>query len=380
MQKNSTPQSDIVQFLRKRDYILVKELGQGGCGKTVLLRDPQIDELLVCKKYVPYSAELRQELFANFVREIKLLYNINHPNIVRVFNYYLYPDNFAGYILMEFIDGSHVDDYLTFQSEKVNEVFQKVVAGFAYLERTGILHRDIRPANIMVQNDGTVKIIDLGFGKRITGSKDFKKSISLNWWCAPPNEFSESRYDFGTEVYFVGKLFEAVIADNEIKQFQYVEILRRMCQKEPSARISSFATIEQEVGSNRFIETTFPDTARAAYRAFADAVCQQITKIQHGAKYVNDPARILTQLEDAYRRFTLEKEVPDAAVVLRCLLAGTYYYRKAGLLVPPVRSFVKLLKNSTDEQNKLIIANLHTRFDAIPRYSEPGPEDDDVPF
>jgi len=75
----------------------------------------------------------------------------------------------------------------------------------------------------------------------------------------------------------------------------------------------------------------------------------------------------------------LEKEAPDAAVVLRCLLAGTYYYKTSGLPVAPIRNFVKLLKNSTEEQNKLVIANLHTRFDAIPRYSEPGP-DDDVPF
>jgi len=73
------------------------------------------------------------------------------------------------------------------------------------------LHRDIRPANILVDNSGTVKIIDLGFGKQIRATKDFDKSLSLNWWCAVPKEFGLGLYDFSTEVYFVGKLFEDLI-------------------------------------------------------------------------------------------------------------------------------------------------------------------------
>jgi len=81
----------IVTFLRKRDYRFVRELGQGACGKTVLLYDEQIDEHLVCKKYAPYSEDSRQELFSGFVREVKLLHKILHHNVVRVFNYYLYP-------------------------------------------------------------------------------------------------------------------------------------------------------------------------------------------------------------------------------------------------------------------------------------------------
>lgn len=380
MPKNTTFQKDIITFLRKRDYVLVKELGQGGCGKTVLLRDPQIDEVLVCKKYVPHIAELRQELFDNFVREIKLLYKINHPNVVRVFNYYLYPQLFAGYILMEFVDGSHVDDYLASQPQNANEVFQKVVEGFAYLESAGILHRDIRPANIMVQQDGVVKIIDLGFGKQVVASKDFKKSISLNWWCPPPNEFTESRYDFATEVYFVGQLFQGIIECNQVGDFQYLDILGRMCQKDPSNRIPRFSSISQEIGSNRFYETSFSDDEREVYRSFADSICNQITKIEAGSKYVNDQERIITQLESAYRSFMLEQHVPDASAVVSCFLPGTYFYKSKGLAVSPVRNFLRLLKTSTVEKNLLIIANLHTRFNAIPRYTDAKAEEDDVPF
>ena len=104
--------TSVVRFLRRRDYSMVKELGRGACGKTVLLYDQQIDEHFVCKKYVPSSEDHRQDLFAGFVREIKLLHKVLHPNVVRIFNYYLYPEQFSGYILMEHVDGPDVDDYL----------------------------------------------------------------------------------------------------------------------------------------------------------------------------------------------------------------------------------------------------------------------------
>jgi|SRR5579863_8716598 len=378
MAKSSNIQDEVIQFLRKRDYILVKELGEGACGKTVLLHDDQIDEDFVCKKYLPYSETERQTLFTNFIREIKLLHRIHHNNIVRVFNYYLYPEQFSGYILMEFVNGQDVDDYLERFPEQTNEIFQQAILGFGYLERAGILHRDIRPGNLMVRDDGVVKIIDLGFGKEIRTSKDFEKSISLNWWCQPPKEFENSRYDFRSEVYFVGKLFEKIIQDNEINHFKYASTLAKMCIRSPEARLSSFAEVEREIGSNQFFEIGFSENELESYRAFAQGLCHQVTKIHNGAKYENDVARIERQLGGVYRAFMLENYVPDAVVVLRCFLEGAYYYRSGGLAVTVVRDFLQLLKSCTEEKRRIVLANLHAKFDAIPRYSKV--DDDDVPF
>lgn len=383
MSKAKTSEDTIIQFLRKRDYVLVKELGQGACGKTVLLHDVQIDEHFVCKKYVPFSETHRQELFANFVREIKLLHKIHHQNIVRVFNYYLYPDQFTGFILMEFVDGEDVDDYLTQFPEQTNEIFLQAISGFSYLERKGILHRDIRPGNVMVSDDGIVKIIDLGFGKEIRNSQDFKKSITLNWWCdEPPIEFENSRYDFGSEVYFVGKLFERIIQEREINHFKYANMLGRMCQRNPKTRIQSFVEIEKEIGSNQFYEIGFTDEEIESYRRFADSLCKHVTKIDSGAKYTDDLTLIQTKLNDVYRSCMLEQWVPDVVTILRCFIVGAYYYRQQASQFPVVnlKDFVHLLKSSTDEKNRIILANLHTKLDAIPRYSESAPAPEDVPF
>lgn len=100
-------EKSIIEFIRKKDFIYVKELCQGACGRTVLLHDDIIEEQFVCKKYQPLYEEDRKLLFKNFVQEIKLLHLVYHLNVVRVFGYYyIYPEQYTGYILMEFIDGS----------------------------------------------------------------------------------------------------------------------------------------------------------------------------------------------------------------------------------------------------------------------------------
>lgn len=372
-------QDNIIEFIRRRDYRFIKELGQGACGKTVLLQDDFINEKFVCKKYFPFSEDHRQELFHNFIREIKLLHQLHHKNVVRVFNYYLYPENFTGYILMEFIDGSDIDEYLDHAPEKTNEIFLQSINGFLHLEAHNILHRDIRPQNIMVNEEGIVKIIDLGFGKQVKYPEDFDKSISLNWWCEPPEEFEDSVYDFRSEIYFLGRLFEKIIQEKGIDHFNYKGILSRMCQMNAQSRIQSFFDIEKEIQNNRFYEIDFSEPEMESYREFANSMQYHINKIENGAKYVDDFERIQTHLEDRYRSIMLEETVPDSASIIGCFLNGPYYYRKSGFPVNVVKQFLHLLKSSTQEKKRIIMANLHTRLDAISRYVHVE-TDDDIPF
>ena len=372
--------NDIVKFLRQRDYQLVRELGQGACGQTVLLFDDLIDEHFVCKKFAPYREERRKELFENFVRETKILHRIYHENVVRVFNYYLYPDALTGYILMEFVEGSDIEDFLASSPEMINEVFLQAISGFQYLEVHGILHRDIRPLNLLVKADGALKIIDFGFGKQVQAPEDFDKSVSLNWWCEPPDEFSGGVYDFGTEVYFVGKLFERIIQENALDDFKYGNLLGKMCQRSPIDRTTSFLEIERNVQSDRFFEIDFSEDEVASYRHFSDALAAQITKIEGGAKFQDDIDRVLTGLENVYRSFMLEETVPDSTAVAGCFIHGVYYRKAAGLSVRVVKNFLQMLKAASPEKRRIIMSNLNMRLNAIPRYDEKTEYDDDIPF
>jgi len=71
------------------------ELGEGSFGKTVLLQDPFINELFVAKKYEPEYGTIKETFYKNFLEEIKILYKLNHRNIVRIYNYYAYENNFT---------------------------------------------------------------------------------------------------------------------------------------------------------------------------------------------------------------------------------------------------------------------------------------------
>ena len=373
-------ESRIVEFLRQKDYRLVRELGSGACGRTVLLHDELIDEHFVCKKFAPRPGLEREKLFGNFRREIKLLYNIQHENVVRVFNYYLFPDQFAGYILMEFVEGSDIQDFVSQHPENMSNLFVQTISGFAYLESRSILHRDIRPMNVLVRDDGVVKIIDLGFGKHVSETGDFDKSISLNWWCETPAEFANGRYDFGTEVYFVGKLFQKLLGENEISHFKYTAALGAMCQHNPSQKTRTFADVEKGIGNQQFQEFPFADRELESYRDFANQICSRISKLETGVKYVEDTSLIVRQLELTYRDFMLEEYVPSPNLVVSCFVDGSYYFKSNSTMsVCCVREFLALLKSSTEEKRRIILANLHTRFDTLPRADTPA-GGDDIPF
>jgi len=370
----------IVEFVRKRDLIFQKELGHGACGRTVVLYDDIIEENFVCKKYAPVHEELRKELFQNFVREIKLLHLVNHVNVVRVFNYFIYPDKYSGYILMEYIKGTDIEDYLGKHPEDINEIFVQIIEGFAHLEKNNILHRDIRPLNILVNNEGLVKIIDFGFGKKVFAQKDFGKSISLNWWCEPPLEFSEQVYDYTTEVYFVGKLLEKIVIEKSIEQFKYASLLGRMCNLAPSARIPSFSEVRKEILTEKFLDIDFSVDDLESYRAFSESLSNAILEIEQNAKYIDDIEEIQRGLEDTYKKVMLEEYVPANTLVIRRFVNGAYYYSNKGMiLVSCVKSFVDLLRSCSKEKKNIIVSNILTKLDAIKRYDEKA-DTDDIPF
>jgi eukaryotic-like serine/threonine-protein kinase len=371
-------ETNIVTFLRKKDYSLVKELGEGACGKTVLLRDDFMDEMFVCKKFIPKNDKNKKELFNSFIREIKILNKIIHENIVRVYNYYLYPDEYAGYILMEYIDGEDIEEYLAKAPEKINEIFIQTINAFKHLEANNILHRDIRPNNIMVRKDGIVKVIDFGFGKQIKKSDDFDKSVSLNWWCQPPSEFSKMIYNFATEVYFLGKLFEGIIQSNKIESFKYTNLLNNMCQHIPEMRINKFIEVEQQIQGDRFLEIGFSDDEKENYLNFANQISHNIIKIENKAKYQNDLDKIQIDLENIYRCVILEEIIPDCANVINSFINGEYYYSKSGFAVNILRDYIRLIKSSSIDKKRIIISNLNTRLDSIKRYSEETEEE--LPF
>lgn len=135
---------DIIPFVKQKDYIMINnDLGGGSFGKTVLLQDPFINELFVAKKYEPEYDEIKEQFYKNFLDEIKILYKLNHKNIVRIYNYYAYENIFTGYILMEYVDGKNIGDFIgeffaPFEDITLDDIFLQLIDAFAILKRMGL--------------------------------------------------------------------------------------------------------------------------------------------------------------------------------------------------------------------------------------------------
>lgn len=359
----------IIEFLRTKDYVFIEDVGQGGTGKTVLLRDETIDEYFVCKKYAPVNEEDKPKYFQNFLSEIKILYTLNHRNIVRVFSYHLYPDQLTGYIIMEYIKGIKIDQFILQNPERLNDVFVQVIEGFCNLELNSILHRDLRPENILVNEDGLVKIIDFGFGKKVQPTDNNEKSVSLNWRYSTPDEFSQQIYDIRTEIYFVGKMFEEIILEKNIENFKYINLLNEMIKRDLNARIQSFAEIFRKILNNTSPGIEFTTIEKFIYKNFAECISATISSVEFSSEYISDINDIIMRLEQVHRDSMLEEYIQNPASLGKCFIKGNFkYFQKATILVFHLNEFLKMIKLVAEDKKKIIINNLMQRIDSIEKF------------
>ncbi|EKR15542.1 protein kinase domain-containing protein [Leptospira interrogans] len=370
---------DILKFTRQKDFQFVKRLGEGAFGQTILMKDQEIDQLFVCKKYSPFSENLIDEFYDNFKEEIKLLHLTFHENIVRIFNYHLYPKQKTGYIIMEFVEGETIDKYVQSHPEDASETFLQLVSAFQYLESYNILHRDIRPQNILVTNNGKLKLIDFGFGKKIHSIKDFDKSISLNWPCEPPNDFAENRYNFSTEIYFVGKIFEEIILNNNLNEFRFNHILSKMVKKNSNERYASFQDVYLEAFAENASESAlFSEEEKEIYKNFAVSLTKIISKLTSQASYQTNIDYIIQSLSEVYKANLLEENIQDLSKLIGCFINGSYrYYTKEYVSNEIIKLFLDLLKRSSPEKRNIILINLHNRLDTV---TKDVYDKDDIPF
>lgn len=380
--KEETNILEIVSFIKQKNYKGIKKLGNGSFGITVLLEDETIDEKFVCKKYLPQTNINKEKYYKNFLNEIKLMYRLNHNNIVRVFNYYMYEESYTGFVLMEYIKGSNINQYLKKQPEMLNDIFEQTIDGFSYLESKKILHRDIRPTNILVDESGFVKIIDFGFGKEVFNETDFNRSFSsLNWWCALPADFQNKTYDFKTEVYFVGKLFEKIIIDNDINGFAYNDVLSRMCVVNPNERIKSFDIVKRDLQINENLDELFNENEIEIYQRFATGLSEIITSVYEDVKYYDDVDIIQKELSNLYKIVMLENVVPHNPLIIRCFINGAYRYKlNKHFSTKTLKEFLNFIKRCTKDKKNIVINNLHSRFDSIRREVEELIGEDEIPF
>jgi len=281
---------------------------------------------------------------------------------------------------MEYVDGENIVDYSRKNPSVLHNIFEKIIDGFSHLEERNILHRDIRPLNILVDQNGSPKIIDFGFGKEEVG-ENLGKSITLNWWCETPPEFDQSIYDSQTEVYFVGKLFEQIITEEGLSSFKYIKFVRAMCERSRDVRYKAFSEVKSAVNAGQFEELSFTNVETTVYRSFANKLHNIVTAIDPSTKYERDNGKIITSLEAVYRQSMLEVNVPSPEKISSIFLRGPYrFFTNRDFPTDTLRDFLSMLKSLSADKQSIVLDNLLARLDAVERTKLKVDSDDDIPF
>lgn len=175
-------------YILDKKFSVIRGLGSGAFGVTYLVNNIHFDTMHVIKEYLPSSAIRKEdsvipksqadgEIFhwglSRFYQEAKLLYDISHPNVVKVTDFFR--ENGTAYFVMPFLDGDTFQNWINYHPRPTTDeligIFIPLLEGLKYIHDKGILHRDIKPENILILQDGQPILIDFGSARQAIGRK-----------------------------------------------------------------------------------------------------------------------------------------------------------------------------------------------------------------
>ncbi|RYX85932.1 hypothetical protein EON83_04025 [bacterium] len=218
--------------LHNGNFSVGKVLGQGGFGITYKGGDATLRRVVAIKEFFPlgvirHNTEIRFDrtlsvadynaIKSKFIDEAHRLAQFAHPGIVRVFS--VFEENNTAYIVMEFLEGQslerHIRDSKRLGEIEVVDLAVKIGAALSVIHGAGLIHRDIKPDNIMLTNDGRVVLIDFGTARAFASDKTIKQTAMLTPGYAPLEQYGQqARFGAYTDVYALGAtLYHALMGE-----------------------------------------------------------------------------------------------------------------------------------------------------------------------
>lgn len=207
-------------------YAVGRVIGKGGFGVTYLAYDIKHDEKIAVKEYYPYGIALRNpestivsvsteeaaDIFKSgaekFYDEARLVAAFNgNPSIVSVYDFFY--ENDTVYYTMEYLEGRTLKDYVekngTITSGQAVYIAEKISSALMTAHSSNILHRDVSPDNIMICNDGKVKLLDFGAARQVVANASQSLSVILKQGFAPLEQYQKKgRQGPWTDIYSLG--------------------------------------------------------------------------------------------------------------------------------------------------------------------------------
>lgn len=247
-------------------------LGMGGMGMVYKARQPKL-ERLVALKILPMASMPDASFAERFEREAKALARLSHPGIVAVYDFGQTQDYF--YFIMEFVDGTNLRQLIhdkTLEPRQALELVLQICSALQYAHDEKIVHRDVKPENILIDKKGNVKIADFGIAKlmgsksdmALTGSRIVMGTVN---YMAPEQRENTKDVDHRADIYSLGVVFYEMLTgevpmgrfDAPSKKVQIDvrldEVVLHALEREPSRRYQRISEVKTNVES---INLTMP--------------------------------------------------------------------------------------------------------------------------
>jgi serine/threonine-protein kinase len=193
-------------------YEIVGEIARGAMGVVYKARDPLIDRVVAIKTVNIGQSNAETDTYERrFFREAKSAGRLNHPNVVTIHDVGKSDD--VAYIAMEFLDGKSLreilDSGVVLAPHRIADIVAEIAEGLAFAHRAGVVHRDVKPANVMVLASGAVKITDFGIAQWPTGTRTMTGNVFGSPRYTSPEQVMGRPVDGRSDIFSLGGvLFE----------------------------------------------------------------------------------------------------------------------------------------------------------------------------